>query len=115
MQAKWTGITSNTSLSAANRKTLSGTNNTLGKRCQVTGPASGTWTAIVKFYRSEDGLNDVLAATSVTISNTTPSDITELLSTATMWNYSVESVTGTIPTTPYGDGSLSGLTITVGG
>lgn len=115
MQAQWTGIAGTTPLSAANRKSLSGTNDTPGKRCQCSGPASGTWTAVVKFYRSEDGLGDVLAATSVTISNTTPSDITELLSTATLWNFSVESVTGTIPSTPYGNGSLSGLTITVGG
>jgi hypothetical protein len=112
-QIVWQGMTANTALSSVNRKTFSSAEKVPAKRIQASGPASGTWTATVKVYRSEDNKKDVLAST-LDISNETPSAMDELISTCTYWNYSIESVTGTIPTTEDSDGQ-SAVTVTVGG
>lgn len=112
-QLRWTGISGNVALASANRKTFSTQDEPTPKRIQASGPSTGTWTATVKVYRSEDNRKDVLAAT-LSISNATPSDMVELISTCANWNYSVEGVTGSIPSTPDSDGQ-GNVTVTVGG
>lgn len=113
MQLTWAGISGNVALSGANRKLINDGTEVPAKRIQASGPSTGTWAATVKVYRSEDDKKDVLAAT-LSISNATPSDMVELISTCPRWNISVEGVTGTIPTVADSDGQ-SAVTITVGG
>jgi hypothetical protein len=113
MQLVWTGITDNVALSAANSKRIDDGTSVPAKRIQVSGPSTGTWSLKIKTYRSEDGKKFVLAST-LDISNATPSAMDELISTCQLWAYSAESKTGTIPTVADSDGQ-SAVTVTVGG
>lgn len=113
MQLTWTGITDNVALSAANLKRFDDGGTVQAKRIQASGPSTGTWAIRVKVYRSEDGKKFALAST-LAISNETPSAMDELFSTCSTWAYSAESKSGTIPTTADSDGQ-SAVTVTVGG
>lgn len=113
MQLSWDGITDNVALSAANAKRFDDGSAVAAKRIQASGPSTGTWSITVKTYRSEDGVKFVLAST-LEISNNTPSKMDELISTCNTWAISAESKSGTIPTVADSDGQ-SAVSLTIGG
>ncbi len=114
MEYKWTGYTSAVSLSATiqNRNFAQyryGENLSF----QSSGPSSGTWTATVEIYKSVDGKKFVLLHTHA-ISNSTPSIISESITSCSYFGIIIKNVTGTIPGTPDADG-VSGINVNIFG